>query len=37
MKKETWKRILDIVITILTAIVTALTTTSCMGELGLLK
>ncbi|MBO4800970.1 MAG: smalltalk protein [Bacteroidaceae bacterium] len=32
MKKETWKRILDIVITILTAIVTALTTTSCMGR-----
>ena len=32
MKKETWKRILDIVITILTAIVTALTTTSCMGH-----
>ena len=32
MKKETRKRILDIVITILTAIVTALTTTSCMGR-----
>ncbi|MBO4801278.1 MAG: smalltalk protein [Bacteroidaceae bacterium] len=32
MKKESWKRILDIVITILTAIVTALTTTSCMGH-----
>ena len=32
MKKETWKRILDIVITILTAIVTALTTTSYMGR-----
>ncbi|MBO4801310.1 MAG: smalltalk protein [Bacteroidaceae bacterium] len=32
MKKETWKRILDIVITILTAIVTALTTTSCIGK-----
>ena len=32
MKKDTWKRILDIVITILTAIVTALTTTSCAGK-----
>ena len=32
MKKETLKRILDIAITILTAIVTALTTTSCMGH-----
>ncbi|MBO4800533.1 MAG: smalltalk protein [Bacteroidaceae bacterium] len=32
MKKETWKQILHIIITILTAIVTALTTTSCIGK-----
>ena len=30
-KKELWKKILDIAITILTAIATSLTTTSCMG------
>ena len=29
--KQTWKRIIDIIITILTALVTSITTTSCMG------
>nr|WP_295306533.1 smalltalk protein [uncultured Prevotella sp.] len=31
MKKETWKQILQIVITILTAIGTTLGVTSCVG------
>ena len=29
-KKKTWKRVIDIVITVLTALITALTTTSCI-------
>ena len=32
MNKNTWKKIIDIVITILTAIATTLTATSCMGR-----
>ena len=28
--KKTWKRVVDIVITVLTALITALTTTSCI-------
>ena len=31
MKKETWKTIIQFVISILTAALTALGTTSCMG------
>ena len=31
MKKETWKQILQIVITILTAIATSFGVTSCIG------
>ena len=31
MKKETWKAIIQFVISILTAALTALGTTSCMG------
>ena len=31
MKKQFWKKALEIVITILTAIVTTLGTTACMG------
>lgn len=33
MKKELWSKILNIVITVLTAIATTFTTTSCMGSL----
>jgi len=29
--KQTWKRVIDIIITILTALITSLTTTSCIG------
>ena len=29
-QKRTWKRVLDIIVTILTAIITSLTTTSCI-------
>ena len=32
MKKETWKMILQFVVSILTAALTALGTTSCMGH-----
>ena len=32
MKKETWKTIIQFVISILTAVLTALGTTSCMGR-----
>ena len=32
MKKETWKAILQLVVSILTAALTALGTTSCMGH-----
>ena len=32
MKKETWKKVIHIVITILTAIATSLGTASCMGH-----
>ena len=32
MKKETWKMIIQLVISILTAALTALGTTSCMGH-----
>ncbi|MBQ3698585.1 MAG: smalltalk protein [Prevotella sp.] len=31
MKKETWKTILQFIVSILTAAITALGTTSCMG------
>lgn len=31
MKKETWKNILQVLVTILTAIATSLGVTSCMG------
>ena len=34
MKRETWKTIIQVVISILTAALTALGTTSCMGMLG---
>ena len=30
MKKENWKQIMQVIITILTALLTSLTTTSCM-------
>ena len=30
--KKTWKRVFDIVVTILTALITSLTTTSCLGS-----
>ena len=33
MKKETWKMILQVVVSILTAALTALGTTSCMNNL----
>jgi hypothetical protein len=32
MKKETWKTILQVVVSILTAAITTLGTTSCMGH-----
>ena len=32
MKRETWKTIIQLVISILTAALTALGTTSCMGH-----
>ena len=32
MKKETWKTIIQVVISVLTAALTALGTTSCMGH-----
>ncbi len=32
MSKMAWKKIIDIVITVLTAIATTLTATSCMGH-----
>ena len=35
MKKETWKTVIQMVISILTAALTALGTTSCMGACGL--
>ena len=31
MKKETWKTILQFIVSIITAAITALGTTSCMG------
>ena len=33
MKKETWKTVIQVVISILTAALTAMGTTSCMGAL----
>lgn len=33
MKKSIWKRVLEIVITVATAIVSALGVTSCMGSI----
>lgn len=33
MKKETWKNILQVLVTILTAIATSLGVTSCMGAM----
>ena len=35
MKKETWKTIIQVIISILTAAATALGTTSCMNALGI--
>ena len=32
MKKETWKTIIQVIVSILTAALTALGTTSCMGH-----
>ncbi|MBQ3698931.1 MAG: smalltalk protein [Prevotella sp.] len=32
MKKETWKTILQFIVSILTAAITALGTTSCLGH-----
>jgi hypothetical protein len=32
MKKKTWKTIIEIIVSILTAFLTALGTTSCMGR-----
>ena len=32
MKRETWKAVIQVVISILTAALTALETTSCMGH-----
>ena len=29
--KQTWKRVIDIIITVLTALITSITTTSCVG------
>ncbi|MBR1801498.1 MAG: smalltalk protein [Bacteroidaceae bacterium] len=29
--KRTWKRVIDIIITVLTALITSITTTSCVG------
>lgn len=37
MKKETWKFIIQTIIAILTAILTSLGVTSCMGDWGLLS
>ena len=34
MKKETWKTIIQVIVSILTAALTALGTTSCMGYGG---
>lgn len=31
MKKSTWKRVLELAVTIITAILTTLTTAACMG------
>ena len=31
--KKMWKRVFDIVITVLTALITSLTTTSCIGAM----
>ncbi len=31
MKKETWKTVIQVIVSILTAALTALGTTSCMG------
>ncbi|MBR2150769.1 MAG: smalltalk protein [Prevotella sp.] len=31
MKKETWKNIIQVIVSVLTAALTALGTTSCMG------
>lgn len=36
MKKETWKFVIQVAISILTAIATALGTTSCMSSLGMI-
>ena len=32
MKKETWKTLLQVIVSILTAALTALETTSCLGH-----
>jgi hypothetical protein len=34
MKKETWKAIIQVIISLLTAALTAMGTASCMGALG---
>ena len=31
MKKETWKTIIQVIVSVLSAVLTTLTTTSCMG------
>lgn len=33
MKKETWKNIINVIVTILTAIATSLGVTSCVGTM----
>ena len=33
MKKETWKQIIHVIITVLTALLTSLTTQSCIAAL----
>lgn len=37
MKKETWKTIIQLLVTILTAIGTTLGVTSCMGQMALCR
>ena len=32
MKKETWKAIIQVIVSILTAALTAMSTTSCLGH-----
>ena len=32
MKKESWKTVIQIIVSVLSAVLTTLTTTSCMGH-----